>query len=290
MRGAAMRGLLREPLFHFLVLGGALFGAYAWWGRGAHGKRHETVRIGEADVVWLKDTWARQWQREPSEDELRGLVTEYLREEILAREARAMGLDADDPFVRRRLAQKVDFLVRDTSNMAEPTEADLRAFYAAHPEQFADGSRISFTQVYFREEHRDAVAIALERLRSGADPMSEGDASLLETEQRDVPRQAVAAQFGEGFAAALFALPDGGWTGPIASSYGSHLVRITGRRAIGTGDFKAARERVAAAWRDARQREDGERFLATMLEKYAIVADESVKPLIGPITTTRGTR
>ena len=143
-------------MLHFLVLGALLFGAYAWLNRGASARQERgagAVRITTNEVAWLADTWARQRQHPPTREELRGLVTEYLKEELLAREARAMGLDEDDLVVRRRLAQKLEFLVQDTSQLAEPTDEDLRRIYEANLEQFQTKARISFTQVFFNRDN-----------------------------------------------------------------------------------------------------------------------------------------
>src|SRR5687768_14026648 len=111
-----MGRVIREPLVHFLVAGALLFCAYAWVNRRATvaaGDTARVVRIEARDVEWLKQTWQRQWSRQPTDAELRGLALEYLREELLCREARELGLDQDDTVVRRRLAQKMAFLVED---------------------------------------------------------------------------------------------------------------------------------------------------------------------------------
>src|SRR5580704_19189271 len=145
--------ILREPLLHFLLIGGLLFATYSWLRRGAGDDAAPAeVRITASEVAWLKETWSRQWQREPTRDELRGLVTDFLKEELLAREARSLGLDQNDTIVRRRLAQKLEFLVQDTSRLAEPTEEDLRRFYKASPERFQTDAHISFTHVFFSRE------------------------------------------------------------------------------------------------------------------------------------------
>ena len=118
-----MKRLLKEPLLHFLVLGALLFAVYSWLNRSLPDNKSAagTVRITSNEIAWLKETWSRQWQREPTRDELRGLVTDFLKEELLAREARALGLDQNDTIVRRRLAQKLEFLVQDTSRLAPET-------------------------------------------------------------------------------------------------------------------------------------------------------------------------
>src|SRR5687768_7934451 len=103
--------LLKEPLLHFAVIGGLLFAAYGWLNSGLGGSGAQQVIIDEGEANWLKHMWVRQWQREPTPQEMRGLLTDFLREELLYREARAMGLDENDIIVRRRLAQKMAFLI-----------------------------------------------------------------------------------------------------------------------------------------------------------------------------------
>ena len=134
--------LLREPLLHFAVAGAILFGGYSWLNNPrADTTAVEPVRIGEGDVRWLKQTWSSQWLREPSADELKGLVDDLLNEKLMAREAEAMGLEQDDTIIRRRLAQKLKFLVEDTAQLAEPSEAELRQFYAANATPFRDAGK-----------------------------------------------------------------------------------------------------------------------------------------------------
>jgi parvulin-like peptidyl-prolyl isomerase len=303
-----MTKVLKEPLLHFLLLGAVLFGAYAWRNRTVPGEsRPGQVRISESDVVWLKETWAKQWQREPTREELRGLVTEFLKEELLSREAREMGLDQNDTFVRRRLAQKVEFMVQDTSRLAEPTEDDLRRFYTAHPERFSDPARVSFTHVYFSREKRqdataDAKAARAELSRASAEKVSPspggeggplpdvGDRLLLDSEFRDVDQQAVAGQFGAKFAGAVFALAPGAWCGPIESGYGLHLVRVSLQTPARQREFAEVRAQVLDHWHDQRQREDNEKYFAGLLKKYDVVLDESVKPLVGAFGKEEGAR
>lgn len=273
--------LLREPLLHFLVLGAALFALYAWrtGGQTSEGPSRQ-VRLGEGEVRWLRETWTLQWQREPTPEELRALVAEYLKEELLSREAREMGLDRDDTYVRRRLAQKVEFLLQDTTRLAEPTEDELRRTFEAHPDRFGGEPAVSFTQVYFAREHRAEAVATLPRLVAGANPMEQGDVLLLDAEIRAATRQAVAAQFGPKFADAVLALEAGSWQGPIESGYGLHLVRVTERRAAKPRELAEVRAQVVERWRDERQREATEKHLASLYEKYHVVADESVKPLL----------
>ncbi len=278
--------LFREPLLHFVVLGGLLFAAYSWLRRGEV-EAVPVVRITANEVAWLKETWSRQWRREPSREELRGLVTDFLKEELLAREARAMRLDEDDTIVRRRLAQKVAFLVDDTARLREPTEQDLRRFYDAHPEFFQMGARVSFTHVFFsREKRADAEADArkaLPELARGADAAAMGDQLLIDAEMRDADERAVAAQFGPDFASAVLKLKPDVWSGPVISGYGVHLVRVSELTPGRLREFAEVQTQVQERWRDEQQRESSAGYFASLLKKYGVSVDESVKPLIGSL-------
>lgn len=284
-----MKKVLREPLLHFLVLGALLFSAWSWVNRGGDvDALARQVRIGTGEMAWLKETWARQWQREPTRDELRGLITDYLREELLAREARAMGLEENDTIIRRRLAQKLEFLIQDTAQFTDPTEDDLRTFYRAHPERFQTAARISFTQILFnRQQRKDAATDAkdaLDRLHGGSeDAIALGDRSLLDFEFHDVDEQAVTAQLGDRFAAAVFALPAGEWRGPVESGYGLHLVRVIDFKPGRQREFAEVKAQILERWREDRRREDNEKYFASLLKKYDVVLDDSVKPLIGSL-------
>ena len=285
----AMKQFLKEPLVHFLVLGALLFAAYSFLNRGGEeSPSQRQVRIGAGEVAWLKETWGRQWQREPTQEELRGLVTDFLREELLSREARAMGLEENDTIVRRRLAQKLEFLIKDTARLEEPSEDELQKFYKAHPELFQTAPRISFTQVFFNSEQRkdasaEAKAALVQLVDAKVNTAALGDRSLLESELRDADPQAVVAQFGAEFSSAIFVLPQGTWQGPVKSAYGVHLVRVQELKPGRQREFAEVKAQIIERWREDRQREGNERYFAGLLKKYDIVLEDGVKPLIGSL-------
>jgi PPIC-type PPIASE domain len=289
---------LKEPFLHFLVGGVVLFAVYAWLNPSApdsiSGRRQ--VRIGPGEVRWLTDTWVRQWHREPTPAELRVLVSSLLKEELLSREARELRLDENDTIVRRRLAQKLEFLLQDTAGIAEPSEEELRRLYDATPEAYRTEPRVSFEQVYFsRGRRRDATKDAAAALVTlvgvpSADTESMGDPLLVEAEFREADWQTVASVFGPEFAAATFALRPGVWHGPLASGFGVHLVRVSstdpGRRRA----FAEVRPQVRDRWREQQQRENESRFFNQLMAKYDLVIDEDVKSVTGPLTLTLGPR
>src|SRR5262245_21680490 len=105
--------ILREPLVHFLLLGAAIFVFYGAVSEAPVSAARDRITVTAGDVDQLRGLWERQWQRPPTHEELRGLIEQHVHEEVLYREALALGLDRDDDVVRRRLAQKFEFLTED---------------------------------------------------------------------------------------------------------------------------------------------------------------------------------
>jgi hypothetical protein len=280
---------LREPLLHFLLAGFALFGAYAWFVDERDGAEDSarTVHIRQADVDWIKGLWSRQWHREPTQDELRGLVADHLKEELFAREARAMKLDENDIVLRHRLAQKLSFLIEDAIDVAQPSDSDLRRLYDVHPDRFQSRPSITFRQIYFnpasRKDPASDAAQMLADLRIAThveDTTEMGDRSLVDSSLKEADEQSVSAVFGVEFARSVFALEPGNWTGPIRSGFGLHLVNVTDLRKAGPLPFAAVQPQLVREW----QREQGqianEKYMKELRRKYRIVIDESVKPIV----------
>jgi hypothetical protein len=284
--------LHREPLLHFALAGGVLFAAYAGLNRGASaaGDADRTIRITDRELTWLMDTSARAWQRTPNEGELPGLVAEYLREELLAREARALELDRDDTVVRPPLAHNMSFILEDTDRLASPTDADLRARFEAGQARFRTAARSSFRQVYFSSSKRgdrtapDARRV-LERLRQGGgrvDAAALGDATLLPPTVAEADEPAIASQFGAGFARAVAAIEPDTWEGPIESEFGLHLVRVTARDGGRPRAFEEVRAQLLDEWRREKDSAAKNAYFAGLLKKYDVQATTRAQPLLGP--------
>lgn len=272
-----LKRFVAEPLVHFLVAGALLFVVFAWLNR-ERGEEPRVVRITQADVKWLTETWTRQWQRPPDEQELRGVVADYLKETLLEREARELGLDEGDTVVRRRLAQKMEFLIQNAVYGREPDEDALRRLYDNDRMRYRTPTRISFTQVYFKTE---TAAVQGLRDLGTHDAAALGEPSLLERDFERADEQTVTSLFGDAFAAGVFAMDPGKWEGPVASAYGLHLVRVRERETARPRPFEEVRLQVLEEWYRARQDEANEELFAGLLAKYDVVVDEGVKPLLG---------
>lgn len=227
--------ILRDPLVHFLLLGVAIFAAYDWLGDGG---RADQIVVTRGQQVNLIETFERTWRRPPTPEEFRGLLQDFLRQEIAYREAGEMALDRDDIVIRRRLQQKLELLTEDLASLAPPTEAELDAYFAEHSDDYRTEPRYSFEQIYFSANRRgeaagdDAVALlaSLESsVEEGIDLASAGDPISLPQRLIGESRLEIAAIFGSDFAEALAGLAVGAWDGPVQSGFGIHLVRVEER-------------------------------------------------------------
>ncbi|MBQ0822843.1 peptidyl-prolyl cis-trans isomerase [Microvirga sp. HBU67558] len=276
--------LLKEPLLHFLAIGGLLFAVHATFGSGREAApTAPAVRITVAEADWLREMWARQWRRPPTNEELTRLVKDLVTEEVLAREAKALGLDVGDTVIRRRLAQKMAFLLDDTIRVAEPPEAELRALYERRPDLVLTPPRVSFTQVFFRREQGDGRARAtLAALsNSSAAPEEQGDSLLLGDAFTDQDEHALTNLFGPSFARTILDLPVGHWSGPVESSYGLHLVKVTAVSPREARPFAEIRERLAEEWRRERQEAAQTQLLQGLIRKHQVAVDLAVRPYLG---------
>ena len=289
-----MNRLLREPLLHFLLLGVALFGVYGWM-RPTAAAGTEEITVSAGQIEHFAIGFARSWQRPPTLVELKGLVDDYVKEEILGREAIALGLDRNDTVIRRRLRQKMEFLAEDLALTVEPSEAELEAHLRAHPADFLEDSRTSFRHVFLREERgeqleADAAEILAQLRRAGpaVDASMLGDATLLPDELTLELHQSVSAQFGSAFADALDAVAVGEWAGPLRSPYGLHLVLVTERSGGRQPALDEVRDRVRRELLAARRERMNHEYLEGLLEKYEVTIEWPRSADDADVTATAG--
>jgi hypothetical protein len=290
-----MHKLLREPLVHFLVLGAALFGIHGFISRRGPSETGQ-VFIPQSQIENLAAGFTKTWHRPPSEDELDGLIRDRVREEVLCREAMALGLDRDDTVIRRRLRQKMEFISEDIAAQAEPTDADLQAYLQAHPDKFRRESRYTFQQVYLNpQKHGGSLAgdaarllARLQQAGSGADTTELGEPSLLEPRFADTTHGEVAKQFGDPFAAKLAQLTPGQWHGPIESGVGVHIVFVNERTEGRLPGLAEARDAIRREWENTRRIEANNQFYQELLKRYTVTV-EAPKPAAqqGPLAIAR---
>jgi hypothetical protein len=276
-----MKKVLKEPLLHFLLLGAALFALNAW--REKDKPSAEVVPridVTSAVIERLRAGYERQFNRAPDEDELRGLVTAHIREEVLYREALAMGLDRDDTIVRRRLSQKMEFLTDDVVGAATPNEAAVEEYFTKNAVRYARPGRVSFRHVYFSKtkrgaESETAARAALDALAKGASDEGMGDAFLHGFEFAERDAEEVTALFGPDFAARIATQSGGAWQGPVSSSYGFHLVRVEARVETKATTLDDVRAEVVRDFNEERRRAANREVFERLRKRYHVAVDEA---------------
>jgi hypothetical protein len=291
-----MRRLLKEPLLHFILLGAAIFFVYSQVSKSGGSTEPRKIVVTQRQIASMAEVFTRAWQRPPSADEMAGLVRERVREDVYYREAMALGLENDDTVIRRRLVQKMEFILNDMAAQADPTDAELSAYLQAHLESFGIEQRFTFQQIYLDpEKHGDHLARDTARLLTqlnqpggGADPAVQGDPFLLEGRFSESPRSEVAKQFGKDFAAKLGSIAPGQWQGPVESGYGVHLVRVIKRTEAGVPVLAEVRDAVRRELGNARRLEANERIYQQLVKRYDVTIEPAEPAALKDLNAKNG--
>jgi hypothetical protein len=274
----------KEPIVHFLVFGALLFAAHRFLRPPAashvSSDSHRIVVTRDYMQSVLREREARTGQ-DARQTDLRAVVDQFVDEEVLYREAIALGLDKNDMVVRRRLVQKMEFLSEDLRPLREPSETELAAALEAHRAEFSLPATVAFRHLYFsrdaRGDHAQDDAHRTLASLSGADATG-GDTFV--GGQRFGPRteRDIASSFGGTFGAALFAAPTARWSGPFASTYGWHVVYVEQHVDERLPPLTEVRARVRERLLGEQRKQANEDALRAMRAKYSIVIEPGAIP------------
>jgi hypothetical protein len=269
--------IFREPFLHFSGLGLLLFMLFSWASDDGMRAANEIV-IDESRIAAIESRFERVWQRPPTSDEMTSLVDNWIREEVLYREGVALGLDRDDPVLRRRVAQKMEFISEGLAD-SPPGDEELRAWYKDNVDAYRLDPHFSFRHVYFNPAaRRGSIEVAMQdamaMLQNG--DVVAGDATLLPAELDEAALVEVSRTFGQRFAEALDDLPVRTWTGPIESGYGLHLVWINDRENARVPAFDEVSTAVERDYLANRSRELKDAFYETLKRRYTVTFEDGI--------------
>ncbi len=277
-----MSGWLREPLLHFVILGALIFGIYGWIkGPGSENAGEIVVTLRQQEN--LAGTFSRTWQRRPTQSELNGLISDFIRQEIAYRESQAMQLDRNDVVIRRRLRQKLEMLTGDVAVLLPPTEQELQRYLAEHADDFSFPAMLNFRHIYFNTDDnrdqalRDAEGLLaqLQNDAASVDLDTAGDRSLLPPELREVRETELDSLFGRGFATAIQDIAVGSWDGPIRSGFGLHLVYIEERVDGHMPQLEEVSDLVMREWLAVKRKDTIDALYERLAENYTITVEAS---------------
>ncbi|MHC4971524.1 MAG: peptidyl-prolyl cis-trans isomerase [Planctomycetota bacterium] len=273
-----MLRLLREPLVHFLLLGGAVFAVFALTRGPVDAAPRDEIVITAAQIRQLALVFEKTWQRPPTPAELENVIEARVREEVFLREALAAGLDKDDAIVRRRMKQKLEFMLEDIAGRVTPTEKELQEFLDANADRFRSEAVLTFRHVYVstdkREDPAEDARELLARLKNGEAGVAGDRLMMVEPAFREAPQREVARAFGREFTARLVEAPTAEWWGPIRSGYGLHLVFLESRTPGEVARLADVRDAVVREWNVVKRREMNESLYRELRKKYSITVEK----------------
>jgi len=270
---------IKESLFHFLLLGGVLFFIYNMKnGDTVHAK---SVVISKAEIEHLKTLWTKTRQRAPTQNELQALIEHEIREKIMYQEALGLGLEQGDSFVRRRLAQKMEFLSSDMAELADPSEEELLQYMSTHKDMFRSPGKINFKQIYIdpsKHKQHAYTQTLLDVLRSKdnkVDISTLTDSRMLRQFYTGESEYSLEKVFGKTFVKALFTSPVRTWQGPITSAYGEHLVFIDSLTPSRQEPLDLVRDKVVMEYKAQKRKEMDRAFYANLRKSYQVIIEET---------------
>jgi hypothetical protein len=278
---SAVKRWLREPLLHFLLIGLLLFGVYAYINRGRSGSASPRQIVLSLDELATMETYFEsQWHRRPTPQEFQAMVEDKIKEEVLYREGLVMGLDKEDTIVKRRMAQKVQFLAEDVATAHQPSTAELKSWFEKNNSKFALPSRYSFRHVYFSPDKRgkdahDDAAKALTRIAGQPEDSTLivpiADRFMFQDYYSDRAPSAIAKEFGPQFAVALEKVTPGSWQGPIESGFGWHLLFVDTVIPGRVPAFEEVESEVKIAWLGEQKAQAREKAYQSLRTKYTVL-------------------
>ena len=278
--------MIREPLLQFLLIGAGIYALFYFYGEPSPQDQQQTIVVTSDYIGSLNSSFSKRWNRTPSDEEMRGLVNEYVRESLLYREALAMGLDKEDHIIRRRMAQKLEFLSNDLINLTAPDDAVLEQYLKDNAEQFRGQDYISFTQLFIDPDKRgesviEDAATLLAELQAEGPPsrqtLEKSDRLMLQSIFSDAPRREVQRQLGQEFTDAVMQLEAGLWHGPVRSGYGLHLVYVSGYTAAQDPLLADVKDQVLMEYQREQAKKFNQDYLDVLKERYTVIIEKPIE-------------
>lgn len=269
-----MKNILKEPLFHFLLLGGLLFALYGIVNRSTDDE--STILIDDFDMNNIIASWEMQWKRLPTDEELKNLIHQNIKQEIFYQEALKMNLDHNDEIIKRRLAQKMQFLSNDLASINEPTDQELEKYYDKHFEDYLTPYYFSFYQIVLSPDDRENAKQDAELIMSqiGDDSFEEiktkGDGLPFPFFFENIDADMLNRQLGDDFSESLERIETNSWVGPIQSGFGYHLIYITDRTGPQIPDFESVKNDLLRDMEYDNQRNLNDLIFAELKKNYSI--------------------
>ena len=273
-----MKKIVREPLFHFLLLGAFLFLLFHLINNSQQNSKEEII-IDTNELKGLTAKWEMQWKRQPTQEELSNLILQNVRQEVFYQEALKMNLDHNDEIIKRRLSQKMEFLSNDLANLTQPNDAELETYFQEHSEKYMLPYSYSLYQLVFTYDNHKNPVEALKTVMEVSNELSiqdlqnKGDQLPFPYHFKTTNSDALASQLGTVFSDNLENLELKKWVGPVSSGFGEHMVYITQRIAPRLPDLSSVKDLVLRDYQYEKQKEVNDAIFKTLKKNYRVSFD-----------------
>ena len=272
-----MRNIFKEPLFHFLLLGALIFALYGIVNRQTDDE--STILIDDFDMNNIIASWEMQWKRLPTDEELKNLVQQNIKQEIFYQEALKMNLDHNDEIIKRRLSQKMQFLSNDLASMNEPSDEDIQKYYDLHFTAYLSPYKFSFYQIVFNQDNRNDPQGDAEAFMSQINNLSieevktKGDALPFPFFFENIDADELNRQLGNDFSKSLEKIKKGSWTGPIQSRFGYHLIYLTDKTGPQIPEIESIKDDLLRDMEYDNQKQLNDLIFTELKKNYSIEFD-----------------
>ncbi|MGC6475371.1 MAG: peptidyl-prolyl cis-trans isomerase [Parvibaculales bacterium] len=275
-----MKKILQSPFFAFVLIGFALFAIDSAYQR-FQGEQAYKIELTQASLERLAMLYAKQQNRDVDEETLRQLIRAHVEEQALSREAMRRGLDEDDTIIRRRLAQKMKFIIEDKYDPEPIKQEELRAYYDKNKARYATPLLLSFEHIYFNPRNNEKIYERAHEIQAqvntGQDWRETGDPFMLERRYERQSLNDINKNFGAHFTREIENyMPEKNQFGPpIGSAYGLHLVRIIERQAPIEKSFDEVRDQLMQDLKEEKRLIANQKAIDEVIAKYSVVFQDS---------------
>jgi len=261
---AALPRWLREPLLHFVLIGGALFGIDHLVNGAADDGRTIIVdaSVDQEALKIFKDARGR----EPNADELYALRRAWLDNEVLYREGLALQMDKGDKAIKDRVIFKALSMVNAGLQLPPVDDIKLREWFEAHRVKYDQPSRYDFQEAVIAGDTSETEVRAFAAALNAGKP-GDTQAGLRVFQGR--PHANIVQSYGAEFAAELEAAPVGQWRA-MRHGDGWRVMRLGAIAQAKPASFEALRGVVLQDWTDSVMAEQRTAAVRTLAKKYSV--------------------
>ena len=266
--------IFKAPLLHFTLLGALLFVLYAWLNPESM-ERSDRIVISKGQVNHMANRYAKKWKKQPTEEELKVLIDDYVLTEIYYLEGVKLGFDKNDVEIKRRVRQKIEMISSEILSALDVKDEELQGYLNNHSEKYTKDAIYSIKQVYInanKHSDLDEYLLSVKEELSSTDTAT-SDSTMMQDRYENVSSYSIDREFGRDFSKKLDTLTVGHWSDILSSGLGLHFVKLEAYKPSKLETLEDVRDIVLRDYLYEKRKEMMENQRQQMLKKYEVTID-----------------